>query len=319
MSDAPILAMTGATGFIGRHAMAAFLRAGYFIRALVRRNGRLADVPGYDAARVLEIEGNLFDAQALQELTGPATHILHAAGLVTSLDPIELHKVNVEGTEQLVLAIGQCAEPPKLIHLSSLAARMPELSAYAQSKRHSEAAASAAQAEIVIVRPPAVYGPGDQATLPIFAQLAKGLLIAPKRASARLSLIHVGDLTDLLVDLARSDKNLPAVIEPDDGQDRGYSWPELAVASGQALQRKVRLIKLPRWVFHSVATIAQAVARLTGKRPLLTRDKIAELFHDDWVASSSCNQAALGCAAPRIDVVTGFKTTMDWYRSAGAL
>jgi len=76
----------------------------------------------------------------------------------------------------------------RFVHISSLAARQPELSAYAASKRAGEELVGARQKELnaIILRPPAVYGPGDRGTLPLIQELNPGprrgaLLADPRR------------------------------------------------------------------------------------------------------------------------------------------
>ena len=91
----------------------------------------------------------------------------------------------------------------------------------------------------LIVRPPAVYGPGDRATLPIFQQLGRGLLLAPATRAARFSLIHVADLARLLATLAlRPSAAARQPLEPDDGRAGGYGWSDLAAMAGGATGSK---------------------------------------------------------------------------------
>jgi nucleoside-diphosphate-sugar epimerase len=205
--------------------------------------------------------------------------------------------------------------------VSSLAARAPDLSPYAESKAlgEREALRQAGRLEVVVVRPPAVYGPGDRATLPIMRSLAAGLLLAPRQAGARFSLLHAGDLAGLLAKLAAAGTG-PAsgtVLEPDDGRDRGYSWAELAGLASRHLGRKVRVVAVPRAVASLAAAAAERCAG-AGRPPLLSRVKVAELFHPDWI----CDPASLeawGGWSPGTDFARGLPATLAWYRHAGWL
>src|SRR5690606_40015978 len=83
----------------------------------------------------------------------------------------------------------------RLVLVSSLAARSPDLSAYAASKRDAEKALTEIDGlDWCAIRPPLVYGPGDRATLPLFRAMRRGLLPVPAGSGGRFSAIHADDL-----------------------------------------------------------------------------------------------------------------------------
>src|SRR3546814_19291408 len=84
----------------------------------------------------------------------------------------------------------------RFIHISSLAAREPELSAYGASKAKSEKLVAASGLEWTIIRPPAVYGPGDRETLELFKMARRGLVAPPP--PRRLPVHPVEDLCSLI-------------------------------------------------------------------------------------------------------------------------
>src|SRR5581483_7130468 len=97
---------------------------------------------------------------------------------------------------RLAEAAASRARPPRLIHLSSIAAREPTLSHYAASKRAGEIALKpfAETLRPIILRPPAVYGPGDGETLRIFTMAERELFPVPWGAAGRVSMVHVDDV-----------------------------------------------------------------------------------------------------------------------------
>lgn len=303
-----ILALTGATGFIGRPLLARLLADGHRVRALARDPARLPARPELEA-----VPGDLLARAPLDRLVEGADLIIHLAGLVSALRAEAFTRVNETGSRLLAEAVASHAPDARVILVSSLAAREPGLSAYARSKRGGEEAFAGLGA--TIVRPPAVYGPGDRGTLPIFQQLAKGWLTAP-RAECRFAMIFVDDLVGLLVSLAdRADA--PPLVEPDDGAERGYGWPDLAGIAGRAMGRPVRLVRLPRAAFELVATAATGLAMLQRRPPLVDRGKVAELFHPDWLCRK---ETTLGLDfQPAVKFETGFARTLEWYRSAGLI
>jgi nucleoside-diphosphate-sugar epimerase len=197
--------------------------------------------------------------------------------------------------------------------MSSLAAREPTLSPYAASKRMAEDAvreALAGKADFAIVRPPAVYGPGDRATLPIFRQIRKGLLFVPA-AKARFSLLYVDDLAEIVAQLLEQPRWDGLVIEPDDGSG-GYSWVDLArIASGH-LDRRVRTVPVPWLALWPPAAVAQIVGLATRRSPMLTLGKLRELYHADWVCRGT-EATPLLAGVRRVNFDNGFAPTLAWY------
>lgn len=302
------VAITGVTGFAGRHAVAALLRRGYRLRALVRRPDAAGLPEGVDL-----VPGGLDDERALAALTDGAETVVHLAGAITALDRAAYLAVNTEGTKALAAA-ALAAGVRRFVHVSSLAARTPGLSDYGASKRAGEDAIAAHMAALnaVILRPPAVYGPGDKATLPLLKALTQGVALIPGRKDARFSLIHVVDLAELIADAVERPEQ--GMHEVSDGRPGGYGWGDLLAVAGQARGAPVRAMFLPRAIPMAVATAAEVFARLSGKASMINRGKIAELYHPDWVSGES----RLALAAP-MTFDKGFPATLAWYREAGWL
>ena len=116
--------------------------------------------------------------------------------------------------------------PPRIVHLSSLAAREPSLSPYAWSKREGELRLQneAGSLNWVIIRPPAVYGPTDKALLPLFRLGKKGVALQLGPHEAKFSLIHVHDLADVVMKSLEESHIHSTIFEVDDGHAGGYSW-----------------------------------------------------------------------------------------------
>lgn len=302
----PLAAVTGATGFVGPHLLAALARHGWKLRLLIRRWTPLPSLPGVDAEIVW---GDLADDASLRRLVEGADAVVHAAGLIKARWAEDFQAVNRDGTARLAtLASGK----PFLL-LSSVAAREPQLSPYAASKRAAEEAIVGRDGPWLAVRAPAVYGPGDRETLAYFKMAARGFALRPDRPDARLSLIHVEDLAEALA--LALDRPLPSdVYEIDDGREGGYSHIDMAAAAAEGLGRSVRPLPIPKGLIGTVAA-------LNGLRPsaqILTAAKVRELFHSDWVAHDRRLAAATGFAA-RYDLASGFRHTILWYRQHGWL
>jgi nucleoside-diphosphate-sugar epimerase len=299
------LAVTGGTGFVGGRLIELALAAGHEIRALTRR-------PQPERTGIDWVEGALDRPDSLKLLAEGAHALIHVAGVINAPDPAGFEAGNVTGTSA-ILAAAEKAGVSRFVHVSSLAAREPKLSAYGASKAGSEALVSASSLPCAIVRPPAVYGPGDREMLELFRMAKRGFVLLPP--GGRLSLIHADDLGRLL--LALSDAKAPKglLVEPDDGRHRGWSHEEFGQAIGRALGRRVATFSTPRPILDACARIDRLVRRDRAK---LTADRVAYFCHPDWMVDPG-RGAPEDLWRPGIDTQQGLADTAAWYRQQGWL
>ena len=295
------MAITGATGFVGQAVLDEAARQGLGARALARR------VPE-DREQVRWIEGDLANEIALTELVQGSRAVIHIAGLTNTPDPAQFHTVNVEGTAN-VIAAAKRAEARRLIFVSSLSAREPQLSRYGASKAEAEELVKASGLDWTIVRPPAVYGPRDVDMFELF-RFAK-LHFIPLPPGGATSIIHADDLARLLLALAPS---VPAVnrhvFEPDDGREGGWRHKELAEAIGAAMGRRVIAPNLSSGLLSAAARLDRL---FRGGKARLTEDRVGYMCHPNWVVRSSARIPA-EIWQPRIQGEAGLKSAAEWYR-----
>lgn len=300
------LALTGATGFVGGATLEAALAAGWQLRALTRR----AQPP---RTGVEWISGSLEHTTALAALVDGVDAIIHVAGVVNAPDRAGFMAGNLAGTEAM-LAAARAAGVRRLVHVSSLSAREPSLSVYGESKAAAEQAVRASDIDWTIIRPPAVYGPGDMEMRDLFRLAARGFALLPP--GGRLSVIEVSDLARLLVAAAGSNAGSGAIWEPDDGTPGGWSHADFARAIGAAVGRS-RV-----WTFAMPATVMRLAARadglVRGGKAKLTLDRVAYFCHPDWVVSAGAQPPA-ALWTPAVDTPTGLAATARWYRAQGLL
>ncbi len=312
-----ILAITGGTGFVGSHVLEAALAAGHRARALTRRTQPPVD--GVDW-----VHGTLDDAAALAELCVGVDGVIHIAGLTNTPDPAEFGPANITGTANVIAAM-KAAKAKRLVFVSSLAARKPDLSAYGASKAEAEALVEASGLDWTTVRPPGVYGPRDVDYLEMFRTAKLGFIPLPPGGAS--SIIHVSDLAELLVMLADPAASLREdtasrraiskhVFEPDDGREGGWSHKELAQAIGRAVGRRaVFAPHLPAGVLRFAAKLDGAL-RCSNAR--LTADRVGYMCHPNWVSRFD-RKVPPAIWQPRITAEAGFEATARWYRREGWL
>ena len=310
-----VVAVTGLTGFVGRNVARALASEGTGWRGLVRDQRKLGalDLPQGEI-----VKGSLEDTAALNRLCEGASAVIHCGGRIAALSRKDFFTTNVAGTS-LLLAASMRMGVKRFVHVSSLAAREPQVSDYAASKRAGEEAVKegAGSTSWVIMRPPVVYGPGDAATVPLMRSLARPIAFVPGSAATRLSLIHVRDLARALTMLAANHDIQSTVLEIDDGKAGGYNFEEIAAAASQATGAKTRVVFVPRPMLAGPAWLSLAMARTTGIPAMFCPDKLGELYHGDWVVRSDKREFAGW--QPQIDFSTGFADTLKWYKEHGWL
>jgi nucleoside-diphosphate-sugar epimerase len=309
------VAITGGTGFIGRHVIAALTGSGQSLRLLMRN-----PAPGTLSCGNAEIiRGTLADRDALARLVDGADTVIHCAGAIGAADRSAFASANIDGTRALAAAAA-AAGVRRFVHLSSIAAREPALTDYAWSKAGSEMALAAElpAPSFVILRPPAVYGPGDRATLPLIRQLLQPLVVLPVAADQRVSLIFVRDLAAAIIGVAGAPSCPGGPFELSDGTPGGYSWPDLVREAARQSGRSQRTLFLPPPLARLTARAAMLAARLSGGPPMLTLGKLPELYHRDWVSHAEGLDAVTGWR-PHVAFAEGLATTLDWYRREGWL
>lgn len=312
-----LAAVTGATGFIGRHTVAALRRRGWDVRALVRRHPADLLSPYHRLELVL---GDIDDDVALERLVDGAAAIVHLAGLVKALHPDEFYRVNEGGTERLLRAAARRNPEAPLVHVSSLAAREPQLSPYCDSKRRAEARviALADGRPWTILRPAAVYGPGDQELLPLFKAARFGFVPCPALAGAAVSLIQGQDLAEAIAASLERRGPRHATYEVDDGAPGGYRWPDLLGALAGAVGKHPIGLPVPRWCLSLVAWTNAALATLDRRPRVLFPPKVAEIYFLDWVCRGDRLETVTDWQ-PKFDAWTGFKDVAEFYRTAHLL
>ena len=194
--------------------------------------------------------------------------------------------------------------------LSSLAAREPELSWYSQSKSESEKILQDTGLDWTILRPPAVYGPGDEEMRAIFDWMARGMAVVPAAATARISLIHISDLVEAIVSCLQTSDTVGQTLTACDGKAAGYDWHEMAAIAERVWRRRVRLLAVPRRLLDLIAAGNLQLARLSGRAAMLTPPKLRELRHPDWVVDNR-EISAITNWRPEISLEQGLQALRD--------
>ena len=281
--------VTGATGFIGQRLVSTLLEQGVRVRAMVRP-GKKSDSRIPKACEQVPV--GLTDVDKLAEIVPACSAVVYCAGSVRGRNAADFSVANINGIKAMLEALERSNSAAPLLLLSSLAASKPELSDYAYSKYAGEQLLQGTALNWTILRPPAVYGPGDREMLPILRMIRRGLLAHAGPADQRLSLLHVDDLVNAVVTwLSAPHKCQHAIYAIDDGTPGGYDWK----AIGEAVNdKKIKVLTIPRFALNGAARLNLLFSGLLGYAPMLSPGKVRELVEAEWLCDNKAFTEATG-------------------------
>jgi nucleoside-diphosphate-sugar epimerase len=300
------IAVTGSSGFIGRHVTASLAARGDDV-VPVRRP---------------------FAPGALTAMLRGADAVVHLAGVVSTMHDRELFDANVDGTRAVAEAARSAGA--RLIHISSLAAAGPAspaaprseddppapITAYGRSKLEGERAIAAIDGlRWTTLRPGVVYGPGDRALLPLFRFAARGVMPLVGRADAAYTFIHVTDLV----------RAIAAAIDRPAGGDTifvGHPQPvttrEILEGVRAATAARAVIVRIPMAVARLAAIAGDVGGLIRGRPSVINSRRYVELASKGFACRVDRLRDRLGIVA-RIDLDEGLVGTAAWYRHEGWL
>ena len=324
----PNILVTGATGFIGAVAVDYLKSRGYNVRVLIR--------PESIAEKALAMQvdirkGSYGDPASLRKVVQGVDTVIHLAGVTKSVDEKGYYDGNVLPVKNLLEAIMEINPGlRRFVLVSSLAAAGPAdnfdpgiteedvpkpVSSYGGSKLEAERICLSYRDRlpVTIIRPPAVYGPGDRDVLQFLVMLKRGLVLgAGDVKKQRLSLVHVEDLVRGIVMASESPAGIGEtffITSP-----KGYSWDELSANAAKELGvRHILKISLPKSLMKILGYVAGSISSITGRSGFLNRDKVSEMVQDYWVCSPQKAERRLGFTGA-IPLEQGMRNTIAWYR-----
>lgn len=326
--------VTGASGFVGSTLCEELNRRGFEVRALMRKTSSSLNLA---QAKVQPVEGDIRNADSLRYAVEGVDVIFHVAGIVAARSREHFFEANGAGTRNLVEAAKKFNPSlSRFVYVSSLAAAGPStpqrareehedgepVSDYGASKLAGEKEVLAAKNDlpVVVVRPPAVYGPRDRGMFTFFQMLHKGilpLLGMQNPDPRRYSFVHVQDLVQGII-LAGT---VPGIASGEifyiagDGE---YSWEEAMRLIAKGSGKKPFPLRLPITAMKCAGGVCTIYSKMTGKVLPFSLDKVKEIEAPAWSCSNAKAKKLLGYQ-PYWDAEKGFKQVADWYKTNGWL
>ena len=324
--------ITGASGFIGSFIVEEALKRGFETWAAVRKSSSREYLQD---ERIKFIELNLSSKEQLvEQLRGQAfDYVVHAAGVTKCLNKADFHRINTEGTKNLVTALLELQMPLKrFVFVSSLSVfgAIREQQPYEEIREtdspqpNTEYGRSKLEAErfldslssqppfpYVILRPTGVYGPREKDYF-LMAQSIKqhsDFAVGYKRQD--ITFVYVSDVVQAVF-LALEKGQTGRKYFLSDGEV--YQSTTFSDLIHEELGRPWWIrITAPVWVLRIVTFFGEYYSRLTGKITALNNDKYNILRQRNWRCDIQPAINELGYK-PEYDLERGVKETIKWYR-----
>jgi NADH dehydrogenase len=249
------IAITGATGFIGRYLVHGMDKAGHEVRVLVRP-GREGAVE-HPKTRPAEIHvGDLTDAASLNGFLEGVDLLLHVASAHDHFTEAQMRAVNIGGTEALLAEAKRAAHPGfRIWVISSAVIGAPVYSYYRDSKRVQEKLIRGSGLAWASFRPTLVYGVGDdRLTAPFLRRCGKksGTIWVPHDGMSKINPVHVEDVVDAVLRFFDFDRAVDCVYEL--AGPAGIPYNEfidltIAAAGGGVKRRNIKKKWADRFIF----------------------------------------------------------------------
>jgi nucleoside-diphosphate-sugar epimerase len=319
--------ITGASGFVGYHLIAAALASGLEVFAAVRPSSNIQHLKEFDI-QYTHLDFADVDSLRADIASKRYSYIVHASGITKAKSKEEYELVNAGYTRNLALAtVSAGINLEKFVFVSSLAALGPLTDLSKQIEDNSEAhpvtnyGASKLLAEqylqevadlpLIIIRPTAVYGPREKDIFILFQTINKGLEPHIGSFKQQISFIYVTDLAKIIVNALFSDITSRAYNVSD-----GAVYDRYALAQGvkKALHKRTLKFHLPVPAVSALAALMERLYKNSAASPALNKEKMNELTAVNWACSITNAKNDLGFK-PTYGLEAGILETVNWYKN----
>jgi len=323
--------VTGATGFTGVNLTKKLVEAGMKVRAVARQSSDLSPLAGLD---IQWVRGDVFDKNVISDAMDGQEYVFHIAAAYR--DPSctleDYRNVHMKSTELIAKEAARSAQFKRLIHISTVGvhghiSRPPadELypfdpgDDYQQTKLEAEQwlveFAAVNKLAYTVIRPAAIYGPGDKRLLKVFKMAMKPYFFLLGQGKCLYHLVHVDDLTDALLVAATHPAALGEIFII--GNPEPLSIDGMARVVAGYFGRKLRVVRLPITPFFLAGDLCEMLCRPLGLQPPIYRRRVA-FYSKDRAFDVSKMKDVLGFI-PRNSNKDGLQETARWYAEQGWL
>ena len=324
--------ITGASGFIGSFLVEEAIKRNYRTFAGIRNSSskKYLSLPNVQFIELDFSNDTSLDSALINftNLYGKLDFVIHNAGITRAKTNEIFDQINFENTKKFVQALQRNNQvPQKFIYISSLTSYGPAkdsnpinhqqpqkpLTGYGRSKMKSEEFLYATPFfPFLIINPTTVYGPRDKDVLFLVKSIVNHLEVYIGNKKQLLSFVHVLDLCRAVFIGMESSATNQNILVSDMSVYTAKRFNEILKLG---LQKKTISLVFPVPLVQAISFITEGVGKLTGKVPILNKERLKEFVAPNWSVDAS-EIAALGYE-PKYGLEDGLKNTIDWYKEQG--
>ena len=317
------IAITGSNGFIGSTLTRILKKKNYDVISLVRHGSNIELLP--EDSNIVYIDYHKPDKIA--EILKDVEILIHTAALTRARTWQQFKEINVDLTEKLVDIFNETKSLKQFVFISSQAASGPAknkiipkiesdeckpISIYGKSKFLAEnIIKEKAKKPWTIIRPVAVFGPGDKDFLQYFKLMKSHLAFITGFKKKYINLIYVNDLAEIISKTLGNEKAYNQVFFASNNE--AYSLENFIQNLGSVMNTYSITIRVPEFLSYLIALIGEFLSIFSKKPPIINREKIKELKEAYWLVNNEKANKLLDFN-PSENIVQNLQTTYNWYK-----
>lgn len=269
----------------------------------------------------------MLDSESLSKCLEGTDYIIHIAGVTKAKLKSDYFSGNTKATQNLLHAAIKTTQLKKFCYLSSLTAVGPSttgipltetadcrpITTYGESKLEAEnhCRQFMDRMPIVIVRPPAVFGPRDTDILEMFKWVSYGFKPTIGSSEKTLSLVYAPDLAKGIIQSCMDERTTGQIYNISDPTI--FTFSSLIEYLASLVHKKTVNVYLPKGLIYSIAGITQFFSMLSKKPAILSIEKARDLLQKHWVCDPQKIQEHIGFQT-ETSIYDGLKKTFQWYK-----
>jgi nucleoside-diphosphate-sugar epimerase len=321
--------VTGASGFTGSVLVRKLIALGLDVVAIARPSSNLEQ---FRELPIKWVIGDVFNDEVVKESVKGVSYVFHMAAAYreAKLSDEGYYRVHVLGTQLLAKAALGEESLKRFIHVSTVGVHghienppadegypFKPGDTYQKTKADAELwirdFSEKQDLPLTVVRPCAIYGPGDKRLLKVFKLVSKGWVPSIGSGNHLYHLVHVDDLTDFLVLAAVHPKALGEVFIC--GSKEAITFRKMVSVIADFYNVKVRFVRIPILPLFAAGVLCEIICRPLGIDPPIYRRRIA-FFTKDRSFNTEKMRTLLGFT-PRYSDEEGLRETARWYLEQG--
>ncbi len=326
-----LVLVTGATGFTGQVLCRKLVDAGASVRAIARVTSNISVLDDID---IQWYRGEVFDETVLTSAAEGVNYIFHVAAAFNEEkgDIEEYRKVHVYSTQILARLVAGKPEFKRFLHVSTVGVhghiegaradenyRFSTADDYQRTKLEAELwlreYAPEHKLPFAVVRPAAIYGPGDKRLLKMFKMARKGFVLMLGKGIGMYHLIHVDDLCNIFLLAATKEEAQGEVFIG--ASNEPITIIDMGKTIGRHIGTQPRTLRLPLWPFYLAADVSKAIFPKLGMQPPIYRRRVG-FYTKDRQFNNSKVRDLLGYQ-PKYSNDEGLAETARWYQEQGII